>query len=123
MTTRRILVIDDEVEILDVVRLAFDVTTDWVILTSATLADAEAAAADAAIRIDAVLLDLSVAGSEPRAAVTRIGKATRGTPVILLTATSLPDREVRELGAAGLIEKPFDPMRLADDIGERLGWT
>jgi hypothetical protein len=30
---------------------------------------------------------------------------------------------VERAGATGFIGKPFDPMSLADDIGELLGWT
>jgi len=121
MSARRILVIDDQPEVVDVVRVAFEVTTDWVIVASLSVDDAAAAAGDAAI--DASLLDLSVAGRDPRAAVTRLGRLTAAAPVILLTAAPLADHELRDLGVAGMISKPFDPMRLAADISALLSWT
>jgi len=37
-------------------------------------------------------------------------------PVIFLTARSRDDEECRELGTAGFIAKPFEPMGLIDQI-------
>lgn len=43
---------------------------------------------------------------------------TAGTPVIFLTAKvqSQEVRRFREIGAIGVIAKPFDPMGLADEV-------
>lgn len=45
-------------------------------------------------------------------------------PVIFMTArTSLEDvRAYLAMGAAGVLAKPFDPMRLAKQVGEILAW-
>ncbi len=45
-------------------------------------------------------------------------------PVIFMTArTSLEDVEsYLAMGAAGVLAKPFDPMRLAQQVGEILAW-
>lgn len=32
-------------------------------------------------------------------------------------------RQFREMGAGGVIAKPFDPMRLAALVSETLGWN
>ena len=45
-------------------------------------------------------------------------------PVIMLTAKTQgfgPSR-VEEIGAQGLIAKPFDPMKLGDQVARMLGW-
>jgi CheY-like chemotaxis protein len=49
---------------------------------------------------------------------------TKDIPVILLTAKIQPADRARfsQLGIAGLIAKPFDPMTLADRIATSLGW-
>jgi DNA-binding NtrC family response regulator len=120
MSNRRIVVIDDQTDILDVVRLAIEVTVEWDVVTCQSVADAEAAlASDAA---DAVLLDMSVTGDDAAAAVRRLADAGSGTQVLLLTARFMPDSDVEQTGAAGYIGKPFDPMTLADEISAALGW-
>ncbi|MBV9871203.1 MAG: response regulator, partial [Frankiaceae bacterium] len=107
-------------DILDVVRLAIEVTVDWDVVTCQTLEDGEAAlTGDAA---DVVLLDMSVTNGDPTAAVQRLSTAGSGSRVILLTARSMLTAEVETTGAAGYIGKPFDPMSLADEIGAILGW-
>lgn len=44
--------------------------------------------------------------------------ATKGIPVIFLTARSMPKemQQAIEMGAAGYLAKPFDPMTLVDQI-------
>jgi two-component system, OmpR family, alkaline phosphatase synthesis response regulator PhoP len=50
--------------------------------------------------------------------------ATRDIPVVFLTAkVQGPDRAgLTDLGARGVIPKPFDPMTLAGDIEALVGW-
>jgi DNA-binding response OmpR family regulator len=121
MSTRRILIVDDQPDIIDVVRIAFDVTCEWDLLACHSLD--EAIAAESTRTAEAALLDLSVTEGEPAAAVERLRAATGGAPVLLLTASSLTTSEVRRTGAAGLVPKPFEPMTLADEIAGLLGWS
>jgi CheY-like chemotaxis protein len=46
-------------------------------------------------------------------------------PVVLLTAKAQRDdrRRFEALGVDAVLTKPFDPMRLADDVSAALGWT
>ena len=50
--------------------------------------------------------------------------ATRAIPVILLTAKVQASDRARfaQLQVAGVIAKPFDPLRLAAQVAEMLGW-
>jgi DNA-binding NtrC family response regulator len=121
MSDRRIVVIDDQPDILDVVRLSIEVTVEWDVVTCQSVAEAETSLA--ADRADAVLLDLSVTENDAAGVVRRLGAAGEATPVILLTAMSMPKTEVERTGAVGYIGKPFDPMSLGDDISELLGWS
>ena len=54
----------------------------------------------------------------------RSDPATAHIPVILLTAKVQPSDTARfdDLGVQGVLAKPFDPMRLAADVGAALGW-
>jgi CheY-like chemotaxis protein len=48
----------------------------------------------------------------------------KAIPVILLTAKVQSDEQAQfsQLAIAGIITKPFDPMTLAQQITEMLGW-
>ena len=48
----------------------------------------------------------------------------RNIPVILVTAkVQVGDRQVWDgLAISGVISKPFDPMTLAEQVGQMLGW-
>jgi CheY-like chemotaxis protein len=49
---------------------------------------------------------------------------TRGIPVIFLTAKvqAMDLSEFADLGVTGVIAKPFDPLSLAQQVAEILGW-
>jgi CheY-like chemotaxis protein len=49
---------------------------------------------------------------------------TAHIPVLLLTAKvqGQDRRKLDELGAAAILSKPFDPLTLADQISDVLGW-
>jgi CheY-like chemotaxis protein len=86
----------------------------------------EAVARAAAQRPDAILLDVVMPGMDGPAtlAALRAGEATRDLPVVMVTgldaATHGPQLE--ELGAAGMISKPFDPTTLASQVAQLLRW-
>jgi CheY-like chemotaxis protein len=48
-----------------------------------------------------------------------------GIPVLLLTAKvqGVDQRRFADLGVAAVLFKPFNPLTLADQICEKLGWT
>jgi len=51
--------------------------------------------------------------------------ATAAIPVVLLTAKVHPSdsNPFPDLGVAGVIAKPFDPLHLARQVREILGWS
>jgi DNA-binding response OmpR family regulator len=119
MSSRKIIVVDDQQDILDLIRLGVALETDWDVATYRSVSDVTRTAAPA----DAVLLDLSVAGDDAEAVITHLRAATNTAPVVLLTGTALRGDEVRRVGAAGLIAKPFDVLTLAGDLSDLLGWN
>ena len=74
---------------------------------------------------DAIVLDVMMPGMdgpETLAAIRQL-PAARNTPVIFLTAKAQP-REIQrllDLGAVGVITKPFDPLGLGAKVEEMLG--
>ena len=121
--TRRILIIDDEEDLREVAQVALETLVGWQVLTAASGAEGlERARAE---RPDAILLDVMMPGDDGVAALERL-KADPGTaaiPVILLTAKVRVARHPPESGAAGVILKPFDPLKLAAQVAEILGWS
>ena len=121
----KVLLIDDEDDIRIVGRMSLEKVGGWDVLD--TSAGAEGIDLAASEQPDAILLDSMMPEMDGPATIQRLkaDERTRGIPVLFLTAKLQPaDRErYLELGAEGVIPKPFDPMTLPDDIAAALGWT
>jgi CheY-like chemotaxis protein len=121
-TPGRILIVDDESDIREIAKLSLESVGGWEVHAVSSGRDAVQAAS--AQRFDAVLLDVMMPeldGPSTYAALRR--EAGIGDlPVIFLTAKVQPaDRRTLEAtGAAGIVAKPFDPMRLPDEIARIL---
>ncbi len=114
----RVLYVEDDGDIREVARLALEALGGYEVCACGS--GGEALNRAAAFAPDVVLLDVMMPGMDgPQTmAALRALPATSGTPVIFMTArVDEPDRaEYVALGAAGLIEKPFDPMELSDEV-------
>ena len=125
MSTERILVIDDEQDIRAVSRMSLERVGGWEVLDADSgargieLAEAE--------QPDAILLDAMMPEMDGPATIERLKsqESTREIPVLFLTAKLQPSERERylELGAAGVLAKPFNPMTLPDDVAAALGWS
>ncbi len=120
---RRVLIVDDEEDIREVAQLGLETFAGWDVRTAGSGRDALAQAA--LEPPDVVLLDVMMPeldGPSTLAAL-REQPATRDVPVVFLTAKVQPSERRRLEGlAAGVIAKPFDPMGLAAEVADRLGW-
>lgn len=124
MTTKRVLVIDDEEAVQEVIQGCLEDVGEWETLL--------AGSGSAGIRLatdevpDAILLDVSMPEIDGVETFRRLQThpTTKNIPVILLTAKVQPADRMRfaELGIAGVIAKPFNPMTLVDLVAEVLGW-
>ena len=118
MTTIRILHVDDEPDIREVVELSLGLDPDFVVQSCGSGKDALAVAAD--WQPDFILLDVMMPVMDGPATLVQLRQNARtaGIPVIFMTARAQA-REVdrfRSLGAVGVIPKPFDPMTLAASL-------
>jgi CheY-like chemotaxis protein len=125
MTTRRILLVDDDDMIREVAQLTLEAVGGYEVLTAT--GGAEGVAKASAERPDAILLDMMMPGMDgpTTAAQLRACDATCDIPIVLLTAKiGAPDRSAwSSLGVVGIIAKPFDPMQLPDQVAAALGWA
>ncbi|MBE9158628.1 response regulator [Nodosilinea sp. LEGE 06152] len=123
--SKRILVIDDELDIREVVCLSLEEFGGWQTDSAGSgLAGVEKAIA---FSWDAILLDVSMPDIDGFAVYNELQARpkTQAIPVILLTAKVLPsDRErFATLGVAGVIAKPFNPVTVWQQVAQILGWA
>jgi CheY-like chemotaxis protein len=123
MSTGRILIVDDEDDIRAIAQLSLESVGGWQVHPVASGA-AALEALDAEGPFDAVLLDVMMPELDGPSTLARLRAtdAGRDLPVIFLTAKVQPAdrRALEEAGATGILAKPFDPMRLADDVNRIL---
>ena len=120
MNVRKILLIDDDPDLRLIGRLSLTRIGKWEVVEAESGPQAlEQARAE---QPDLILLDVMMPGMDGVTTLTELRKepATAEIPVIFMTAKAQPHEIARyhELGAAGVITKPFDPMELPDRILE-----
>jgi CheY-like chemotaxis protein len=130
--SRRLLVIDDEEAIQQIIEACLVDLGGWDVLTASSGRDGIALAQAHAQTgqsegIDGILLDISMPdlnGFETLALL-KSDPITEAIPVVLLTARVLTaDRQQFEsLAIAAVIEKPFDPLGLVDQVTQAFGWA
>ncbi|HST60023.1 MAG TPA: response regulator [Longimicrobium sp.] len=122
--SRKILLVDDEDDIREVAQMSLEMTAGWDVVTASS--GAEGLRMAAAERPDAILLDVMMPGMDgpATARALKAEAATADIPIILLTAKvqAADRRRFDDLGVAGILAKPFDPMSLADEVRGVLGW-
>jgi CheY-like chemotaxis protein len=124
---RRILIIDDEDDIREVAALSLETTAGWEIITASSGADGIRAATDSKPAPDAILMDVMMPGMDGPTTFQQMQKnpLLAGIPVLLLTAKvqGVDQRRFSGLGVSAVLFKPFDPLTLAAQISEKLGWV
>lgn len=125
MAGRRILVIDDEDDIREVAEVSLGAVGGFEVLTAASGAEGiETARTE---RPDAILLDWMMPDMDGPATfeALRLDNGTRDIPVLMLTAKvqAADLQRLADLGVAGVLAKPFEPMELSDRVTETLGWS
>jgi CheY-like chemotaxis protein len=118
MTVLRILHVDDEPDIREVVEISLGLDPDLVTRSCASGAEALAVASE--WTPDIILLDVMMPVMDGATTLARLRENSRtaAIPVVFMTARA-QSRELeqfRSLGAAGVIPKPFDPMVLAASV-------
>ena len=115
---RTIMYVDDEPDIREIVRIALGLTREFTVHIAQSGEQALMLARE--LRPDLVLLDVMMPGLDGPGTLgrMRLDPHTAPIPVIFMTAKAMP-KEVAlllEMGALGVIAKPFDPMRLSAQV-------
>jgi CheY-like chemotaxis protein len=123
--SRQILIIDDEERIREVVQVCLIKLANWSAIAASSGQEGLLKAVQA--KPDAILLDMSMPDMDGIATFHQLQAHpdSRAIPVILLTAKVQPfeQSQYAELGVAGVIAKPFDPVQLVAQITAILGWN
>jgi CheY-like chemotaxis protein len=122
MTDIRILLVDDEPDIREVLDVSLGLDPEFKIRACASGADALATAADWSPAL--ILLDVMMPLMDGPTTLANLRKnpRTANIPVIFLTARTQTDEieQYISLGAQGVLSKPFDPMTLAASVRDYL---
>lgn len=121
---KRILIVDDEDDIREVAALSLETVGGYEVLSARSGAIAlELAAAE---KPDAILLDVMMPDMDGPTTFQRLRAqpSTASIPVVFLTAKVQPSERARfaSLGANAVLSKPFDPLTLASELSQALGW-
>ena len=117
-TLNRILYVEDDPDIQLVTKLTLELRGRFVVATCNS--GAEALAKAPRFKPDLVLLDVMMPYLDGPGTLLalRTMPVMTGVPVIFMTGKVQPEeiQYYRQMGAAGVIAKPFDPLTLIDDL-------
>ena len=117
MAKKRILIIDDEMDIREIARISLEKLRGWeVIAASSGKAGLELAQAE---QPDAILLDVMMPGWDGKETLKQLkgNPKTQHIPVIWLTAqVQTAHHSSAALGVKAVLIKPFDPIELPTQI-------
>lgn len=123
VTLKQILVIDDEDDIRKLTQTCLEIMGGWQVIVARS--GSEGLLLAEANQPDAILLDVMMPGMDGLTTFEKLhaNPATKHIPVILLTAKerSADQSYLAEMGVTGIIKKPFNPLKIADQVAEALG--
>ena len=121
---RRILVVDDDDAARHAVAQSLQTIAGWDVVEAYCGAQAIESATQQ--QPDAILLDVMMPAMDGPAMLARLraARATSHIPIVLLTAKvqAVHNGSLAHLPVAGILLKPFDPLRLAGQVADALGW-
>ncbi|MBV9388052.1 MAG: response regulator [Chroococcidiopsidaceae cyanobacterium CP_BM_ER_R8_30] len=124
MINKRILLIEDEDGIREIVQICLETVAGWEVLTA--VSGSEGLATAEALQPDAILLDVVMPGMDGPTIFQRLqaNTVTQHIPTIFLTAKAKKSEleQFIELGVSGVIAKPIKAQDLIDRIRDILDW-
>ncbi|PHM09758.1 response regulator [Nostoc sp. 'Peltigera malacea cyanobiont' DB3992] len=125
MTTKQILVVDNEQYIQEVAKICLETVAGWKVVTASS--GQEGIIKAETYQPDAILLDVMMPEMDGITTFEKLqaNPLTKGIPVILLTAKiqASDRRRYNQMGMISAIAKPFNPLALAAEVALALGWS
>lgn len=117
---QKILIIEDDPDIQTVAQMALETIGGFTV--EACSSGREALEKAPGFQPDLFLLDVMMPEMDGPTTLLNLRALAQfeTTPVIFCTAKAMPSEleQYKELGSAGIVAKPFDPMTLADQVRE-----
>lgn len=115
---KRVLVIDDEENIREIVQISLELNTNWSVTTAAS--GTKGVAMAKATQPDVILLDVVMPEEDGLTIFHKLQacSTTQHIPVLFFTA-KIHKSELQpllDMGVKGVMEKPFNPMTLANEL-------
>jgi len=124
MPKKRVLIIDDEDDIREVAQVSLETMAGWDVQTARS--GKEGLEKAAAGQPDVILLDVMMPDMDGPTTFQEFKSRpeTSHIPVVLLTAKvqKAEQGQLSSMGFKAILAKPFDPVTLADQLAEILGW-
>lgn len=118
----RIIYVDDEDDIREIAHMAIELDPELEVRSCAS--GAEALAVARVWQPDLVLLDVMMPCMDGPAVLSELRNCpdTANVPVVFITARRQPSEIERliSMGGKGVLAKPFDPLKLAQDVKDFL---
>jgi CheY-like chemotaxis protein len=118
----KVLMVDDDPNIRLIAEMSLEGLTSWQVKTASSAKDALAAIEEEAP--DLILLDMMMPDMDGITCYSQIKNLLGlNSPRVIFMTAKVQTQEVeryKALGAAGVITKPFDPMKLPDQIKDIL---
>ena len=115
---RKILVVDDEADLRSLIQTCLEIKGGWQVIATGSGVEALKEARNQ--QPDAILLDLMMPEMDGFAVLQKLRSSdkTKHIPVVLLTAKgrSIETTQFDRFNVLGTIKKPFNPMKLAEQI-------
>lgn len=117
---KKIICIDDEADILEVASMCLEEVGGFEVIRCSNGTDGLAKAIET--KPDLIMLDCMMPTLDGPATLKKLHEnaQTKDIPIIFMTARVQDDEKKQyvDMGAIGVIEKPFDPMRLAGQVSD-----
>lgn len=119
----RLLAIDDNPDLRSIIQLCLQKTEQWLVTATSSR---DMFLHTSRIYWDAILLEIALCEENGFAVFDRLqaDPITQSIPIILLTSKVMAGDRLRyqQMNIAGVISKPFHPMKLGQQITETLAW-
>lgn len=124
MTTKKVLIVEDEDGLRQIIQFSLEAVAGWEVLTAASGREGlEKAETE---KPDAILLDVMMPEMDGDETFRHLqaNALTKNIPTIFLTskASKSEQQELLNLGVAGAIAKPIKPRDLVEEICKILHW-
>lgn len=123
-TTKRILIVDDDAHIREVVQICLETIGGWDVLSAAS--GSEGLRKAQTEQPDAILLDMMMPEMDGLTFLQelRSDPLNQEIPVVLFTATAylFEWQQLSQLGVLATIAKPFHPLSLTNQMAQVLSW-